>query len=144
MSGTIVNLGTTDWDAADGRDRALLRGLIHNKRWDGLNDPKKSEVLDALFVALQYAKEDRDARAVASIVRTIVAMEGQNQADQHKGLDLLFRPKAETQTVHIDLFVIPSPVRKRLDDTGAVRRGGGDGTHAEGGGADDGPHGPPA
>ncbi len=144
MTGTVVNLGSSEWDAANGHDRALLRGLINNPRWAGFDDSRKGEVLDALFTALGYAREDRDARAVASIARTIVSIDQLNQKDQHKGLDLVFAPKQQAPAVHIDLFVIPSPVRKRIDDSGPIRGVGGDVPESPDGGTRDGEIGPPA
>mgnify|MGYP006967759169 FL=1 len=73
---------------ADERDRGLLRRKLdghergHNKRWGGIDDQFKDDAVKALRVALGWALQGKDARAVKGIVMTLGSLERQNQADE--------------------------------------------------------------
>ena len=73
---------------ADERDRGLVRRKLdghlrgHNKRWGGIDEQFKSDAIAALRVALRWALEGKDARAVKGIVLTLGSLERQNQADE--------------------------------------------------------------
>ncbi len=68
-------------DMANGLDRSRLRGTI-SRRWP-LAEERKDQYVKALDVALRWALENKDQRAVNGCCRTLAAMEGQNQADDH-------------------------------------------------------------
>ncbi len=82
-------------DMGDEKDRAMTRMAMRRwpRRWRGLTDAVKDEMAASLraanSVAIQLAQSpDPDvaldaAKTIGSIVRTAVAMEGQNQADEH-------------------------------------------------------------
>lgn len=79
-------------DMHNERDRALVREAIRRwpHRWGGLDADKKARLVDGLMAAEEAARRCLDgpdpmeaAKAIASIVRTGVVMEGQVQADQH-------------------------------------------------------------
>jgi len=70
-------------------DRRLLAKIATDgpakkkKRWEGITDDVKSNAVKALNVALRMALEKGDQRGVNGCVKTLVAIEGQNQADEH-------------------------------------------------------------
>jgi Mg2+/Co2+ transporter CorC len=73
-------------DMADADDRALIRrstGHGRHSRWPVPEDMKQ-DVVTALRAALALAREQADFAAVNDICRTIVVIEGQNQADDHQ------------------------------------------------------------
>ena len=82
-------------DMGDEKDRGMARMAMRRwpRRWRGLTDAVKDEMAASLraanSVAIQLAQSpDPDvaldaAKTIGSIVRTAVAMEGQNQADEH-------------------------------------------------------------
>ena len=114
MSTTVVEMQRSEWDAYDHKDRAILRKLVNDTRWPGIDDDLKLSIVDALRAALKRAREEGNVNQVASIAKTLCAMESVNQKDQHFGLDKL-GPK-EDQSVRVNLYVIPPKVRKRIDD----------------------------
>lgn len=77
-----------NFNMADERDRGLVRRKAdghlrgHNKRWGGIDDQFKTDAIAALRVALRWALEGKDARAVKGIVLTLGSLERQNQADE--------------------------------------------------------------
>lgn len=67
-------------DMAKKEDRRLLARSAHG-RWP-LSDEMREGAVKALQNALANCRAD-DSRDVASLLRVLVAMEGQNQADDH-------------------------------------------------------------
>ena len=78
-------LGTLD--LTNGNDRASLLRRLKEKRWGEITPEFKVDAVKALKVALRWALEKNDQRAVNSIVRTLGFLEGQNQKDDHKLVD---------------------------------------------------------
>lgn len=82
-------------DMGSEKDRGLVREAMKRwpKRWRGLTDAVKDELAASLraanSVAITLAQSDDPqvaldaAKTITSVVRTAVAMEGQNQADEH-------------------------------------------------------------
>lgn len=67
------------------KDVALVRRAINTARkprWK-VDDSKRAELVECLSVALTIAKEHADYDSMNNCVRTFVAMEAQNQADDH-------------------------------------------------------------
>lgn len=87
--------GKPSLDMANPKDRAMLHEAIRRwpKRWRGLTDEFKDELAASLRMANETAKElaskgDPETaleaiKMIPNIVRVGVAMEGQNQADEH-------------------------------------------------------------
>jgi len=72
-------------DMTDERDRGLVRrqyGAGGHRRWS-VDDDTKTRFVDALKVALRWALERQDHRAVNGCVKTLATLEAQNQADEH-------------------------------------------------------------
>ena len=82
-------------DLTDEKDRGLVREAMKRwpRRWRGLTEAVKEEMAASLraanSVAIQLAQSPDPsvaldaAKTITSVVRTAVAMEGQNQADDH-------------------------------------------------------------
>lgn len=72
-------------DMSNPKDVALVRRAINTARkprWK-VDDSKRAELVECLSVALTIAKEHADYDSMNNCVRTFVAMEAQNQADDH-------------------------------------------------------------
>ena len=88
--------GKPSLDMTNPKDRAMLHEAIRRwpKRWRGLTDEFKDELAASLRTANETAKAlaasgDPElaleaVKMIPGIVRTGVAMEGQNQADEHQ------------------------------------------------------------
>ena len=82
-------------DLTDEKDRGMVREAMKRwpRRWRGLTEAVKEEMAASLraanSVAIQLAQSPDPsvaldaAKTITSVVRTAVAMEGQNQADDH-------------------------------------------------------------
>lgn len=71
-------------------DRGLVRRLADDgtpaskrPRWPGIDDATKTQFIKALRYALSLALEVKDNRGINGCVKTLAALEGQNQADDH-------------------------------------------------------------
>jgi uncharacterized protein with PhoU and TrkA domain len=82
-------------------DRVMLRSAI--RRWP-LDDARKARYLARLDEALEIADSARD---IASVVRTAVAMEACNQADEH--LDAKNQRIDEGKPTEAVVIEIPPP-----------------------------------
>ena len=69
-------------DLATAQDRKLL-GVALKKRWP-ISEELRARAVEALQATLEVATSARELAAVASLLRSLTAMEGQNQADDHK------------------------------------------------------------
>jgi hypothetical protein len=69
---------------ANGLDRAKLRGAIA-RRWPGVEE-RKEQYVKALDLALRWALESQDQRAVNGCIRTLTTMEAQNQSDEQMNI----------------------------------------------------------
>jgi hypothetical protein len=76
-------------DATNPKDQALIRNAIKEwpKRWRGLTDSFKERCVRDMEWAAEQARLAPDplegAKVLTSIAKTVVAMEGQQQADDH-------------------------------------------------------------
>ena len=82
-------------DLTDEKDRGMVREAMKRwpRRWRGLTEAVKEEMAASLraanSVAIELAQSNDPtvrldaAKTITSVVRTAVAMEGQNQADDH-------------------------------------------------------------
>jgi len=103
-------------DATNEKDRGLIRQAMKNwpKRWGGLDAEFKAQIVEDLKVASASAKTLDDPQAAAqilvSVAKTAVAMEGQQQADDHLA-DKNERLDAGLLTENCagQIFVIPPP-----------------------------------
>ena len=75
-------------DLTNGNDRVTLLRRLKEKRWGEIDNAFKADAIRALKVALRWALEGKDARAVNGIVGTLGYLEGQNQKDDHKAIDV--------------------------------------------------------
>lgn len=102
----------TSLDMTSERDRGLVRQAIKNwpRRWAGLDKEKRARLVESLMVADEAARTIDDpaekAKAIASIVRTGVMMEGQHQADQHAVYKAVQPQQAPTVNVAVFVKVI--------------------------------------
>lgn len=69
-------------DMHDENDRREVRRAV-KKRWP-VTDTYRRKAVRKLMVALEYAEQRRDGRAIRGIVRTLATLEGQNQIDEIK------------------------------------------------------------
>lgn len=74
-------------DMLEEKDRAIIRRAANTtkrreSRWN-ISHELKSKAVQALDCAIQVLSERGDFSNVASCIKTLVAMEGQNQADDH-------------------------------------------------------------
>lgn len=82
--------GQASIDATSEADRALVRQAITRwpKRWAGLDDTFKRQVVKDLSMASDHARTLDDPQATAqilvSVAKTAVMMEGQHLADEHR------------------------------------------------------------
>lgn len=109
-------------DMAKTADRMLLRRSVNDelngrRRWGGITDAVKEHHAAALTLALDYAKAQNDPRAVASIVSTLAALEGQNQRDRHKAIDIALKSEEATNptasgktTIVVNILGLNDPV----------------------------------
>lgn len=71
------------------KDRGLVRKAIRewSGRWRGVDDALKSAIVedlkDARVDAASIQDVEKRVNARVSIAKTVIAMEGQNQADEH-------------------------------------------------------------
>jgi hypothetical protein len=83
------NLSGGAIDATNPKDQALIRNAIKEwpKRWRGLTDSFKERCVRDMEWAAEQARMAPDAlegaKVLTSIAKTVVAMEGQQQADDH-------------------------------------------------------------
>lgn len=100
-------------DMADERDRGLVRQAIKSwpRRWRNLDAAKRAQLVESLMLADEAARSIDDpvekAKAIASIVRTGVMMEGQHQADQHAVYKVM-QPQA---AVNVNLGVLVKVIK---------------------------------
>lgn len=98
ISGKIASGGAgSSLDMNSERDRGLIRSTITRRprRWAGVNDELKQALTEgiatALGAAVSHVKAGVDAmeaaKVIASLGRTVEAMEGQCQKDEHRAED---------------------------------------------------------
>lgn len=109
--------GQSSIDATQETDRAMIRHAVRNwpRRWAGLDDEFKRQVVKDLGMASDHARTLPDpiaaAQILVSVAKTAAMMEGQHQADEHLA-DKNARLDAGKLTENIagQVFVIPPPV----------------------------------
>jgi hypothetical protein len=95
----------------DGRDRQrLMRSLRHqgDRRFGALDQSMRDDFTRALKVAMRWALEKQDHRAVNGCTMTMAALEKMNQADEH----LVFKSMQPQQQTMVNVAVvlnIPAP-----------------------------------
>ena len=109
---------------ADGRDLARLRTMIRDPRW-GIGAQFRSDCLKAIQVALNWALQNKDVRMVRAIMGTLAVMEGQNQADQHKLVDVEMareRLQAPAPDISVNVGVQVDRPKPASEESESVRR----------------------
>ena len=94
-------------DMTDERDRSLFRRRFTDRvnqkpRWGDVDDAFKRDAVKALKVALRMALEAQDHRGINGCIKTLVLLEGQNQADElavYRGDDQTKSPVSVTNNI---------------------------------------------
>ena len=102
----------------DERDRGMVRESLKRgkKRWAGVDDAFKAEMVAGLKEAAAIARECiatrvdplDAAKVIASVVRTAVAIEDQCQKDEHRADDMA-RIDAGKPTTAVKLYAHDAP-----------------------------------
>lgn len=96
------------FDMTNGNDRGQLIAALKKKRWDGITDEFKADAMKALRIALRWALDKQDQRAVNGIVNTLGHLEMQNQKDEHKVVDVEHGMTGSVQAgVSVQVVIMP-------------------------------------
>ncbi len=106
-------------DMTDERDRGMVRRALtkYPRRWAGVDDAFKAEMIEGLKEAAAVARECiatrvdplDAAKVIASVVRTAVAIEDQCQKDEHRAEDHARMDNGQA-TQAVQLYGIGTPV----------------------------------
>jgi hypothetical protein len=83
------------------------------RRWGGITDELKAKLVEACETALRQSVDAKDVRDITNLGKLLVAMEGQNQADDH--LDDKNERLDGGKATEITVVTVPPPVRARLE-----------------------------
>ena len=85
----IVRIGNSDFDLSRGPDIGLLhRAFVgyeskRMKRWEDIDRPLKSQIVQAAKVALRIALAKEDPSRIIMATNFLASLERDNQADEH-------------------------------------------------------------
>lgn len=103
-------------DLSTRKDRGILRKSIE-RRWPGLTMELRAEAVQCLKAAMELAKNAGDHRAMLDSVKTVAALESQQQADEHLA-EKNARLDSGLPTDGVQVIAIAPPVRARMEASG--------------------------
>ena len=102
----IVRVGHSEFDMTRAPDRGMIhRAFVgydkqYKKRWEGIDEALKADILRAAKVSLRLALERGDPRAITGATAFLASLERDNQADEH----LEFRANRGVDNTQINIL----------------------------------------